>query len=495
MNRKGPACAERETNVMAYHKRQSVSDWAGRGRNSGVALVWSALMLLVMIGLVGLSIDWGKLAVNVHQMQNAADAAALAGGQVVKDQPAEVTRRWAHDMGLANAAEGLAVTLRMDTQHEPFVSDIDLDIILGRWINHQRWFFPTLDTPDAVRVIARRADGLADAPALAMIFGPVFGVDTVSARREAIAWASHAGGAGLIVLDPNAGPGLLIDGTGNIRVIGGTIHVNSTARGTKDNPLNPAAVYVNSASGRMLCGRLTVTGRPDPRPGETLWETLWTDDSGVPWPYDIGEDAPYIRDPLWDLVPPERPTNVVDEKITNGTIFPGYYRRGIEVKTGNTVTMMPGTYWIGGGMNETFQQREGLLADGGFLEARGVLIYLTKDDRPGGQWAKLNIGGNAVTNITPPGDELPTPIKDGLPGISIWQDRDNPSMARIGGGGGMMISGTLYFPNNHVRLAGNPDKAGNQILCGSMEVFGRAEVQVIYDGRNNMSRRRCILVR
>ncbi len=50
----------------------------------GIALVWAVLVLFVMLGIVGLSLDWGKLSLNVHQLQIAADAAALAGAQVVK---------------------------------------------------------------------------------------------------------------------------------------------------------------------------------------------------------------------------------------------------------------------------------------------------------------------------------------------------------------------------------------------------------------------------
>jgi len=532
MDTKSPDRGEREKNVMVHRKGQTLLDSAGcaparRGlRYRGVALVWSAILMLVIIGFVGLSIDWGKLAVNVHQMQNAADAAALAGAQIVKIESAEFTRQQTHDIGIANAAEGLAVTLRMDPQDEPFVDDTNLDIILGRWINHLRWFFPTLDTPDAVRVIARRADGLADAPALAMIFGPIFGVDTANARREAIGWANAIGGAGLIVLDtepndmsmPNYTvlPGLKIaDKVGDIRVIGGTIHVNATGTGVND----AAAVYVK-AGGRMQCGRLTVTGHTDPRPGSTDWNTIWRDDIGGQVPYDIWEGAPYLPDPLGpeglNIQPPPIPTDASGNYIvksydetTDGscTLYPGYYPGGIAVNSATTkVTLSPGDYLIGGG-NPPGNTVNGLVVNGGELEARGVLIYLTKDygytDDPtdDGKWAKLDIGGNVVTNITPPGD-LPEnyvngkPVVNGLPGISIWQDRANTAnTASLHGEGDMRISGTLYFPENHVYLAGNPGKAGNQILCGSIEVFGRAQVLVNYDGRNNMFRRRAILVR
>ena len=133
--------------------------------------------------------------------------------------------------------------------------------------------------------------------------------------------------------------------------------------------------------------------------------------------------------------------------------------------------------------------------NGGTLIGPGVLIYLTKDYvNVGGKWAELDIQGNVTMDITPPGDEVTPKIKNGLEGVSIWQDRANPTDTTLNGGAGMNISGTLYFPNNHVYLAGTPGKAGNQIICGSIEVHGRAPIVVEYDGRNGFYRGRSILV-
>jgi Putative Flp pilus-assembly TadE/G-like len=505
-----PAEAEREKNMMVYRKGQSVADSACRGlRYRGVALIWAAMMMLVIIGFVGLSIDWAKLFFNVHQLQNAADSAALAGAQIVEVASPADTRLQTQALGLENDTEALPVTLRMNAQADPYVDDPSVDIILGRWISQFRQFYPTLDTPDAVKVIARRDASLgATAPALAMIFGPIFGVDTANAYRVAIGWHSDVSGAGLIVLDrypyDKQGaeqPGLHIGGTGHIHVINGTIHVNSLWTGVKSG----AAVYVQNG-GQMLSGRLTVSGDSDPAPGDSTWDNIWTDDNGIQAPYDISEGAPYMPDPLRNLVPPDYtdsttyPVKSYDEqKMGSVTLDPGYYPGGIAVSaTGTAVTLNPGTYILGGG---TGTQSKGLIQTGGTLTGHGVLIYLTKDYADAaGNWAQLDIGGNVVTDITPPGDlpanyENGKPVVNGLLGVSIWQDRANTDeIASLHGGAGMMISGTLYFPDNHVYLAGVPGKAGNQILCGSAEVHGTAEIVVEYDGRNNQHKGRSILV-
>ena len=487
-----------ERHAFTYKEAKVLSPKYFRYR--GFAFVWTALVVFTILLFVGLSIDWAKLMYNLHELQNAADAAALAGAQIVKVKTEEETLQFTHDLAYLNTVEKLRVTLRTDTiQDEPFEENPDLDIILGRWINNQHYFFPTLDTPDAVKVIARRADGLADAPPLAFLFGPLCGVDTTNARRVAIGWYCEIGGPGLIVLDRwpqdihgNPRPGLQVAGAGDVKVIDGGIHVNSEFEGDKSK----AAVYVEG-NGQMLCGRLSLTGTTDPYSYNTeLWADIWMDEElGIEKPYDIFEGAPYMPDPLGYIPPPPIPTDglgqyvvAYNEKITTScTLNPGYYPRGIEVSnTDTTVILNPGTYWIGGG-NPPGNQVDGLIFTGGTLIGHGVLIYLTKDNvNPGGKWARLHIGGNVVMDITPPGDEVSPKIIDGLEGVSIWQDRNNTeNEASLHGGAGMMISGTLYFPNNHLYLSGVPGKAGNQIICGSLELSGTSEILVSYDGRND----------
>jgi len=482
-------------------------------RRRGFGLVWAVLVVFALFLLVGLSLDYAKLFYNSHQLQNAADAAALAGAQIVKVSTADETRQRTYDLAYANTAEKLEVTLRTTAQADPFVDETNLDIILGRWINHQRRFFETLDSPDAVKVIARRATGLTDAPALALLFGPLVDVDDANAIRVAIGWYNEASGAGLIVLDeePNDPstnkpiPGLFIaDSVGNISVVGGSIQVNTIWEGTKLNNTPPASLYVK-AGGNMQCARLTITGHTDPTPGSEDWNNIWEDEYGMEVPYDIWEGAPYMPDPLRDVEPPnwpDYPQRSYNENTDGScTLDPGYYPDGIKIgKTGTSVTLNPGTYILGGG-NLPGNTMNGLILNGGTFIGHGVLLYLTKDYvHPNGKWAQLDIEGNVITDIFPPGD-LPEnyvngkPSINGLPGISIWQDRENTeNRAELNGETGITISGTLYFPNNHCYLAGNPGKTGNQILCGSVEVFGKAQILVEYDGRNDQSKGISVLV-
>jgi hypothetical protein len=56
-----------------------------RNRENGQALVLVALSLLVLVGIVGLSIDMGYLRYAKRRLQTAADSAAIAGASELKD--------------------------------------------------------------------------------------------------------------------------------------------------------------------------------------------------------------------------------------------------------------------------------------------------------------------------------------------------------------------------------------------------------------------------
>jgi len=55
--------------------------WLARARQAGQALALTALATPVLLGFTGLSIDFGRLAVEQRKLQNYADSAALAGAQ------------------------------------------------------------------------------------------------------------------------------------------------------------------------------------------------------------------------------------------------------------------------------------------------------------------------------------------------------------------------------------------------------------------------------
>jgi hypothetical protein len=278
-------------------------------RHRGIALIWAAIFLMLIILLLGLMLDTGKVALNIHQLQNAADAAALAGAQYVKTNLPEFVRQTARDMGLQNAAEGFPVSLRLDSpQPAEFPTGADgsydfenYDIVVGRWVTYNQTFLPTLDAPNAVLAIARRNTALAEtgAPALGLIWGPIAGVDTADAETMAIGFCMSSAGAGLIVLSSDPTQTLDMGGGPTIDLDGGGIHINSTSDDTGSNWAGARA----GLNTQLDAGFLNVVGTIDPPPDDAQWEAIFAnaEEIGAPGGFpvmDYSDGVQLIDDPL-----------------------------------------------------------------------------------------------------------------------------------------------------------------------------------------------------
>jgi hypothetical protein len=529
----------------------------------GMALVWTAVILLVLLGFVGLAVDSGKLAWNVHQMQNGADAAALAGAQVVKFAKDEAVTR-AHELGLANWADRLPVTLRTTPQPEPFGDSEDgLDIILGRWIRQRQEFLPMLDAPNAVKAIVRRQDGLGEAaPPLASVFGRIFGVDTVAATRSAIGFSQGSTGAGLITLReyPPEKMGISIGGDVVIQVNGGDVQDNSQSL------VSPKEAFRASGSFIVNCKELNVCGEIYPPEEDAFWQSVdysVNSNTRVPLPDPLG----YVAD-LWSS-PPQgtRPSVIappppqgaypaaiemethdwglygmaveVDpatgvpvlgadgkyisrgidislaEPITGSTInkhgqvvagvqtltlVPGYYPGGFILSEGGKIKLLPGVYAFGGGNKNG--DKSGVVMTGGVLEGLGVMLYVTASNQPGKYlWGRVELNGGEI--LLREGLDPDDPEAEPYPGyagtdykyIAIFQDRANPSEAKITGNVTFtQLTGVLYFPTAHMVFSGTGIETGSQLIAGSIETQGTTSLTINYNGRFMVAGYRSILV-
>lgn len=152
----------------------------------------------MLILFVGVGMDMAKIFLVVHQLQNAADASALAGAQLVKfDQV--TARQQAITIAFANFADGTAVQLLDNPDYDP-----SGDIVIGVYYPQREYpaikFEPITSIDEfanAVKVVARRIEGSPDGP-VPLNFGPIVHIDNVGLTRDAIAMSSGGTGAGLI---------------------------------------------------------------------------------------------------------------------------------------------------------------------------------------------------------------------------------------------------------------------------------------------------------
>ncbi|MBU5612500.1 pilus assembly protein TadG-related protein [Geomonas azotofigens] len=133
----------------------------------GFAVVYIALMLVVLVAFVSLAVDMGYMYVAKGQLQNAADAGALAGAAVNLKDPTSV-RQKAKQFAATNKAAGDAVTIT------------DGDVTIGNWNSTLTpQFLASRNPSNAVRVVARRTEAGASAAEQGRVhtfFGRIFGL-------------------------------------------------------------------------------------------------------------------------------------------------------------------------------------------------------------------------------------------------------------------------------------------------------------------------------
>jgi len=152
----------------------------------GVALVYLAIVLVVLMGLAALAIDMGYMYVNKAKLQNAADAGALAGAGRLSAQPL------ANLTSARTAAKVFADTNFGLTLDRNITNDPGGDIVLGNWNSASTPpFTPSGNPINAVKVLARRTGdtgtGIGANSKFDLFFSKVLGVNTMGAAASAIA--------------------------------------------------------------------------------------------------------------------------------------------------------------------------------------------------------------------------------------------------------------------------------------------------------------------
>lgn len=152
----------------------------------GAVAVVVGIMMIAIVGFVALAVDTGYLFGARNELQNAADAAALAStrqlgiiyqGMSYAEQQAYVADPStivpvAQEVGSKNKATGSSITIDAS------------DVTIGTWDGSS--FTATLNQPDAVRVIASR-DPASPEGQVSTFFAKIFGIDEVTVTADATA--------------------------------------------------------------------------------------------------------------------------------------------------------------------------------------------------------------------------------------------------------------------------------------------------------------------
>lgn len=146
----------------------------------GATALLLAVMLITLFAFLAFGIDLGNVYVARSQLQNAADAGALAAVQKLAEGYSSTDAR--------NAAVSFA------SKNEPNNGAVLVtgDVTIGVWNSSTRTFTATSSSPTAVQVLVRR-DG-ANTPSVSMSFAQLFGIHSTKVTATSIAYYQTSGG-------------------------------------------------------------------------------------------------------------------------------------------------------------------------------------------------------------------------------------------------------------------------------------------------------------
>jgi Flp pilus assembly protein TadG len=171
----------------------------GSPKEQGAITPILAACLAMGLGLLALTVDLGQLFVAKNELQNIADAAALAGAQNLIQESTDAATPGLAEVHCSDAISAVQAVAADNKSFGAAMTVAPADVLLGKWDTVSKTFNPTgcsASTSDvnAVQVTVRR-DGT-DNPSLASFFGGILGTPTMNSQATAVAFLGWAGTTG-----------------------------------------------------------------------------------------------------------------------------------------------------------------------------------------------------------------------------------------------------------------------------------------------------------
>jgi len=237
--------------------------------------------------------------------------------------------------------------------------------------------------------------------------------------------------------------------TGSNPIVAETIIVNSLAK--------DAVLVKGKAS--ISANNLSIAGSIDLKGSLSYPEEMYISENTGQEPCpDIDLDEPDYAG-LPDLCPVDLNTDkILPVVITGGEwiIEPGYYSAGVIIEDA-AVSFLPGTYTLGGGA----KANSGLILKGdAMVDVNEVMFHIVGT-------GQVSIGKDATLTAT-------APTSGDYDKFLFFQSRNNTNDAIFKGVAD--CGGRLYFPANHVEVAGNV--LCSMLMANTVELSSNAELTV-----------------
>ncbi len=422
-------------------RRGGTPTCAGPGDRAGQAIIIFAISLAFLMGLLGLTLDGGRIFFEKRRAQAAADAGAVAAVQELRrghdDYADDVRPAAVNDAALHGYNEDNSTI----TVNRPPVSG------------------PSAGDSQFVEVIVEKE--------VSTSFMRIFGPQATNVAARAVAGLSYGAAPCVLALDPSGSSALRLNGGPTLQADCGVMSNSNSGSGLS-----------NVGGGSITATDIAVTGEysgggsysPSPRTGALpALDPLATLEPPTCWT--AGSTSTAASSNAFSAGAVFAASNGNGNGNGNGgggdgstTVYsPGYYSS--EIKISNGVHQFDaGIYCLGGGMK----------ISGGTVTGSEVAFY---NENPSGK-EFIDIGGNADVDFS-------APTSGEMKGVLFFNNRDAPDMNpgnKIARGTGVQrFQGVLYFPSQHLDWAGNrqSDLSWSMVIAKTIDVSGTSDVQVV----------------
>lgn len=391
-------------------------------------LPWLLVCMGVILSIVAIALDGGRMMQERRRCQDAADAAALVA---------------ATDMYLTYSTSG--------APGEVHTSSIDAATATAKG------FWSQKDQSHVFVDVKRPASGA--------YAGKANYVEVVVQSNLAGSFGNLLTGQGLVVKARSVAKGkpMAIGLFALSTTASGAISLNNNATVTVKN----AGVRVNSSSSTAL----TTTGNGQASAG--FFYVVGSVSSGLSLNRAATTGADPLPDPLASLPVPDQSNMTIQRtsKLTYTaakvyTLSPGIYRGGIELGGNSQTTLQPGIYVLQGGLS---------VSGNAVLSGTDVFIYNTyTEQNPIGAFS---VTSNGSVNLS-------APTSGTYQGISFMQDRAKDVGVSLTGNAAAQVSGVLYAPKATVSVGGGGSTTAGGILANKIAIGGNDNVTI--DAKSNL---------
>jgi Putative Flp pilus-assembly TadE/G-like len=395
---------------------------ANRTQRRGGVTVQVAICLIVIVGVVALNLDGGRMLEERRRVQSTSDAAATAAAGNL------YTNYWTNrgaDTGKSAQAAAEDVALKNGYPREAVT--VNIPPLSGSYAGQVGYVEVIINTK------------------LAASFGSVFTGAPLEVSARAVARGLPLD-IGIIALS-RTGTGTFTNSAPALAVLNKPIIVNSSSTGA----------FQQSGIGVVAASRIDVTGTLTNPANALMLARVRT--GMVP----TLDPLAFLPVPTSGTVQSTSPT-VIDGLLPR-TLQPGIYRGGIRIRNAASVVMLPGNYILeGGGLQ---------VEDASTLVGLGTMVYNTTS--PTYASGPITVSGLGKVVMT-------APLSGTYQGINFFQNRAMTQPVSITGLGVTTITGVVYAASAPARLTGgaaaNLDILGGAYVVNTMTIGGVGSVTV-----------------